>query len=279
VLYQKGNSLGTFYFEYIRHVNRSFEPHMHRHLELIHMRSGKLHLEVDGHMEILTPGMYAWVPSNRVHALRLLAPSVVDVCIFSEDFVPVFAKETEKKKPERYMFCCRDAVDAFAQAELFVENQVPDLYTLKAVLYAIMGDLMQQVSFSKVTGKSEMLLDRIIAYVAENYREDITLKQIADEMGYEVHYVSRCFHSVIPMHFSRFVNLYRVDAAAELLKRHDMSIAEIASESGFQSLRSFNRVFLETTGKTPRNYYERDEASQNYALFEYRSTTADDSLF
>jgi len=271
MLYQKHNSLGTFYFEYLRHVNREFEPHMHRHLELIHVRSGKIILEVDSRTEEIPAGTYAWIPSNRVHALKLAEPSVADICIFSEDYIPVFAKETQKKKPERSTFICRSSVDTFAQTELFVERQVPDLYTLKAVFYAIMGEVIQQIQFVKVTEKSELLLDRIVSYVAENYRENISLKSIADSMGYEVHYVSRCFHSVIPMHFSQFVNLYRVDAATEMLKRSDLSIAEIAAESGFQSIRSFNRVFLEVTGKNPSRYYERRDLEIDDYLQHYPS--------
>ena len=53
------------------------------------------------------------------------------------------------------------------------------------------------------------------------------------------------------MHFSRYVNLYRVERATNLLMNTDMSITEIALSSGFQSIRSFNRVYLELTGLSP----------------------------
>jgi len=257
MLYQKSNSVGTSFFEYICYSDFHFEPHMHRHHELIHVQSGTLLMRLDGHEVEIPKGTYAWIPSNRVHSYETKHASVVDVCIFSEDFVPVFAKEIRAKKPETVTFTCRTSVDSFVRSELFFEKRMPDLYTLKAALYAVTGELMSQIRFVKTTVRSELLLDRIIQYVAEHYREDITLRQVADALGYEVHYLSRGFHAAIPTHFSRYVNLYRVDAAKELLQRADLSISEIASESGFQSLRTFNRVFLEVTGKTPSRYYGR----------------------
>ena len=53
------------------------------------------------------------------------------------------------------------------------------------------------------------------------------------------------------MHFSRFVGWYRVDRARTLLQSTDLPITEVALRSGFQSTRSFNRVYRELTGLTP----------------------------
>jgi len=255
MLYQTKNSVGTFYYEYIRYVDFQFEAHMHRHLELIHVQQGTLLLSLNERTYEVSAGMYAWIPSNCIHAYVTQSESVVDVCIFSEDYVPLFARETRETKPETFLFSCRSSIDCFVREELFVEERIPDIYTLKSALYAITGELMRQIRFTPATGKSEILLDKIIQYVSEHYRESITLSRMADALGYEVHYLSRCFHSSIPMHFSRYVNLYRVDAALELLKHGDLTIEQIAAESGFQSVRSFNRVFLEITGKTPSQYY------------------------
>lgn len=254
MLYQQKNSIGQFYFEFIRYTDFHYEAHMHRHLELIHVREGSLILEIQNRREQIEAGGYAWIPSNSIHRYLTPVSSVVDVCIFSEDFVPAFARETREKKADRSGFSCRSSVTDFADRELFVEGKAPDFYTLKSVLYAVMGELLSQVPFTKVTAKNELLMDRLIRYVAENYKENITLRSAAKVLGYEEHYLSRCFHNVIPMHFSNYVNLFRVDAAKELLQRSDLSVTEIAEQSGFQSIRSFNRVFLEVTGKKPSQF-------------------------
>jgi xylan 1,4-beta-xylosidase len=56
------------------------------------------------------------------------------------------------------------------------------------------------------------------------------------------------------MSFTEFLNSYRLDAALALLTETDKDITEIALESGFQSIRSFNEYFKSRIGTTPVKY-------------------------
>lgn len=174
---------------------------------------------------------------------------------FPEAFIPTFFKEMRGRRAEQVTFTCNEAVRDYAFRVLFSITQMPDRYTLKSALYAMMGQYRAQVPFSPITAKNELLMAKLIEYVAQNFREDISLKSIAREFGYEEHHLSRCFHQVISMHFSQYVNLFRVDAASELLQHTDLPIAEIAMKSGFQTIRNFNRVFLDITGKPPSRQF------------------------
>ena len=254
MIYQTHNSVGQYYFECIRYSNFNFVPHMHRHPEVFCVREGSLAVIMNGKREVFNKGDYGWIPSNFIHAYENIDNSVVDICIYSEDFVPSFSKEIRKKFPDRAKFNCRYTVSRFVNDELFVSDREVDIFTRKAALYAISGEILKQISFSDMSAKNETLTDRIVRYVAENYTENISLKAIAKELGYEERYVSRCFHNTVPMHFSAYVNLFRVDHAIALLQNTDLSVSEVSMESGFQSIRSFNRVFREVTGKTPKDF-------------------------
>lgn len=255
MLYQAKNSVGQAYFECIRYLDFHYEPHMHRHPELFYVREGEIIVELNGRTEVIAKGEYGWISSNSIHAYSTPERSVVDVCIYSEDIVPVFAKTVRELRAGQVKFHCRDSVARFAEAELFVTDREPEVYLLKAALYAVAGEILEQISFTHKNAKNELLMDQLVQYVANNYTENITLKSAAAELGYEEHYLSRCFHNTVPMHFSRYVNLYRVDAATNLLQHTDLPVSEIALQSGFQSIRSFNRVFLEVTGKTPSSFF------------------------
>jgi AraC-like DNA-binding protein len=215
-------------------------------------------LLLQGQEIYLAEGDFAWVPSNWVHAYRRTGESVVDVCVYSEDFVGHFSRENQGLQPERFQFRCRASVAEFADRELFAQDRTPGIYEVKAALYAILGDFSSQVNFSGTVEKRTQIIDRLTHYVVENHRENITLKSAAKALGYEEHYLSRCFHQVIPMHFSRYVNLYRVDTAMELLQNENLTMGEIAESSGFQSVRSFNRAFRMITGKAPSDVYRQD---------------------
>ena len=50
------------------------------------------------------------------------------------------------------------------------------------------------------------------------------------------------------------LNQYRTSYALELLRDSDLSLTEIAFESGFQSIRSFDHVFRQSLGRSPKDF-------------------------
>ena len=69
--------------------------------------------------------------------------------------------------------------------------------------------------------------------------------------------------------FNRFINLYRIQHAQNLLadpRESDQPILEIALASGFASLGPFNRAFKDRTGQTPRAYRSACVSARNGEL-------------
>ena len=95
----------------------------------------------------------------------------------------------------------------------------------------------------------------MLLYISEHYRENITLESMARELGYESHYISRCFHTHLSKNFKEFVNEYRIHYAKHLISSPErMTMTEIAFLSGFQSVRNFNRVYKSIEGTEPRRH-------------------------
>lgn len=251
MVYQTANSVGQGFFECIRYRDFNWVPHMHRHPELILVREGEVVARVEGRREVIPAGACALVLSNRVHSYESPRGSLADVCIISEDFAPSFFKSIKGKRPETTLFICRPSVLEYAKTELFCPDRTPDPLLLKSAFYGVLADYRAQTTFREVPAENPSVFDRIVQYVAEHYADNITLSRMAEDLGYEQHYLSRCFHGRVPMHFSTYVNQFRVDVATDLLRNTDLPITRIALQSGFQSIRSFNRVYRELTGKSP----------------------------
>ena len=81
-----------------------------------------------------------------------------------------------------------------------------------------------------------------------------SLFDIAEKLGYNYHYLSKKFNKTFSMSFTEYLNSYRLEQALTLLTETDFNITEIAIESGFQSIRSFNEIFKQHTGTTPAKY-------------------------
>lgn len=90
-----------------------------------------------------------------------------------------------------------------------------------------------------------------IDYVHEKAGYPIMLEDIAKAVSLSPCYFSRVFKRTVGSSFSRFVNEVRIERAERLLATTRKTIAEIALESGFDSLWTFNRAFQSIRGATP----------------------------
>ncbi len=92
-------------------------------------------------------------------------------------------------------------------------------------------------------------------YIKNNLTaDDLSQSAMARLAGVNKDYFSRIFHSITGMNYNKWLNTVRLEKATELLADSDMSLTEVAMHSGFQSISSFNRVFREDKGMSPREY-------------------------
>ncbi len=97
-------------------------------------------------------------------------------------------------------------------------------------------------------------IDVIFKHVNENFKEHITLDEIADRVSMTVPAFCRYFKKVTGKTFTKLVNEYRVVHATKLLSESQMSITEICYECGFNNFSHFNKLFKEFTGKSASKY-------------------------
>ena len=122
------------------------------------------------------------------------------------------------------------------------------------LLHLIFNELIKKSEFKERVRSNNSLYHSAINYIAENFRNDITLTDMAKSLGYHEKYLSSTLHSLTKLNFRSFLATYRINHAKNLLKGTEETIAQIAMESGFSSLNTFNRVFKSITGKTPSEY-------------------------
>lgn len=99
----------------------------------------------------------------------------------------------------------------------------------------------------------DVRLQRMLNYVLTNYQENISLSDLADQMYVSVSTLSRLFKKGTGMQFTDYVNQVRMQNAMWDLVRTDKNIVKIAMDSGYSNLSTFNRVFKEINGVSPRN--------------------------
>lgn len=95
---------------------------------------------------------------------------------------------------------------------------------------------------------------KVLSYITKNFRKSLTLDMLSDELGINKYYISRIFSKTIKISFRSYLGKLRCNYAASLIKTSNRDFNSIAEESGFESIRSFYRVFKEIYGMTPAEY-------------------------
>ena len=119
--------------------------------------------------------------------------------------------------------------------------------------YAI-REYREQFKTDRVADQAWSHMRIICNYIAEHSSEDITETDVAAAVGLSPHYFSRLFKKYMQTSFPSYLSAVRVRTALRLLADDELSITECAYSAGFQSTTTFNRVFHEVTGYTPREY-------------------------
>lgn len=94
----------------------------------------------------------------------------------------------------------------------------------------------------------------LLEYVHQNFLEKLTLEELANKFGVSVPYISRYFKKNVGKGFLDYLHELRIERAVGMLKSTNMSVIDISVEVGFESYRTFSRVFREVKGKTPSEF-------------------------
>ncbi len=111
-----------------------------------------------------------------------------------------------------------------------------------------------------ITDRSEERLEAVIAYLGEHYNRPLSRENLAARHGMSADHLSRTFHAYTGMKITDYVNRLRVDYARGELVATDRPVIDIALDAGFESLRTFNRVFARVEGTSPTAYRARKRA-------------------
>ncbi len=103
----------------------------------------------------------------------------------------------------------------------------------------------------------DVLLEKINLYVRSHLFETLTIGALAGALGYSVSHLRSVFRTRLGVSLGRYIRESRLSEAAKLLQSTEMSIADVARESGFDSIFTFSRAFKKTYGMPPKAYSKR----------------------
>ncbi|MBP3359402.1 MAG: helix-turn-helix domain-containing protein [Clostridia bacterium] len=249
ILHQQKNSIGNYTYNVRIYETVAIPSHIHKNYEMIYVIEGSVELVINGALYNVYAGFAMIIPSYFIHSVNMES-SKVWIAVFSADFISSFVKThgTNFFSPFRFSEKAAD----FLENSLFIETTF-ELFHLKACLYLVCNECLNN---SHIIHKDNDLdfIQKVVEYTSQNLCYNISMKDICTHLGYEYHYFSTLFHRHFSLNFNEFVNMYRYNIACELLLCTDNDVSQIAHDSGFGSIRNFNRSFKRLSGMTPTEY-------------------------
>ena len=229
--------------------NFNFPTHLHQSFELIVIRSGEMEVTIDNNLYSLKKGESVLIFPHQLHSLSSKNCEHM-LCIFSPELVKEYSSKVVNKKPVCNMVLLNkyliDALD-----NLLVDSSA---FEKKGILYSICAEFAKNAEYEKRLSSEESLLQNIFEFVEKNYNDNCELLSLAENTGYSYSYLSRYFKNITGISFNTYKNRYRINKACYLMDNFNYSILHCALESGYKSIRSFNRNFKNTLGITPIEY-------------------------
>ena len=96
---------------------------------------------------------------------------------------------------------------------------------------------------------------RAIRYIYDMFKSsDFTIGELAEKLHFTPTYLSKLFRKEMGTTPQLYLLNVRLEYAADLLLGNDLSIAEVAADSGFNSTAYFIKQFKNKYGTTPKKY-------------------------
>ena len=164
--------------------------------------------------------------------------------------------------------------------ELFQENQfseerkldheVERLYSctnLKQILAITQENIKEYEEFlERSMSESRDEVAAVKNYIYNHYAEDLNLETLAEKVYLSSGYLSFIFKKETGMNLNRFIRVFRMEKAKELLCTTNMKVAMVSEKVGFANSSYFCRSFREYYGSSPESYRkgnnEDEEASE-----------------
>jgi len=233
-------------------TNLNFPEHFHTNIEFCHVFDGELEVKLNGKQYLLKKDDNILILPRQNHSFVTNNYSKSYLCVFSSDFVMAFYGKMQNTK-QSYAFKNPVFGNITAQEiEAFMCSNC--LYFQKSFFYKLCSYACQNGLQSMEDDANFTIDKRIIEFITLNFSQNITIKSLSRQFGYNEHYLSSFFQKTFDCGFNTYLNNIRLNHALKILIETTKNITQISIDCGFGSIRNFNRAFLKKFNTTPKKY-------------------------
>lgn len=223
------------------------------HCALIVKRQGRSVYTVSGRSYTADSNNIVFLPSGTEYDIEVDKCgecTVIEFDIQNSENVPVCSYFIDNES---------DIIKAAKNIQHYWSLQGPAYHSkCLSELYSLITQISTIDSYTYSLAGKYRLIHRSVKYIEANFaRQDLYTPMLADMSGMGETYYRSIFISVFNMAPARYIQVYRVGKAKELLINSQGSVEDIAVAVGFANSSYFCKVFKNLTGMTPSEFAEK----------------------
>ncbi len=246
--------------------NDLMPKHFHKNYEIIIAVEGNCDCLTNDKKYRISAGEAFFICPLQMHEIKPGKNSIIWRVNFNDNIILTVSQSIDGRIPKKPNFKLNKNTlsysiklleDTFGKDSTRLERIVPfeNRMRIKGMLYIVLADFLDSATLIS-TPKTDTVAAEIALYISNNYKNNISLKDIAKEKGYAYQYLSRTFNKHMGMNFKHMLNHYRAQCAFAMLQDTNLPVSYVGFECGFQSIRSFNQVCRDIFGMTPKEIRE-----------------------
>lgn len=264
---------GILPFKIIIHNSSALQitKHWHRALEIDFTIHGEGDYLTSGHKTHLSDGDFIIINSGEVHGVENIGPG--DARRSITILVP-FEFLNELLPEISHLYFVSQITDQ--EIMLKVKTELTRIYQLwtnqhdhenkieiLGHFYLLMALLLRNFVVPKKNiicfndARKQDKVKDIINFLTANYRDSLTLDEVADHFGLSKAYLDRLFKTEVQTSLIHYLQLIRLQHAYDLLVNTDLPVAVIADQCGFANVRSLQKIFKDVYSATPSTYRKK----------------------
>ena len=233
-------------------------PHLHQTLELVYVMKGSLELGVGLELFHMEEGDIGLVFPDVIHHCQVFSEQYSEVLYINipTRTLGTYEELLKRKAPVYPVIKYGELPSEIYPAIQSMKGSVPkNIWIVQAYLQVIFARCIPLLT---LTEKSQVgsndLIYQTVSYISANFRKSFLLEDMAKDLGVSKYVLSRVFSKTFHRNFNQYLNDARLGYAKQRLENTNDPITNICLDSGFESQRTFNRVFKEKYMVSPSEY-------------------------
>ena len=248
-------------------------PHLHQTLELVYVMKGSLELGVGLELFHMEEGDIGLVFPDVNHHCQVFSEQYSEVLYINipTRTLGTYEELLKRKAPVYPVIKYGELPSEIYPAIQSMKGSVPkNIWIVQAYLQVI---FVRCIPLLTLTEKSQVgsndLIYQTVSYISANFRKSFLLEDMAKDLGVSKYVLSRVFSKTFHRNFNQYLNDARLGYAKQRLENTNDPTTNICLDSGFESQRTFNRVFKEKYMVSPSEYRRKlYEDLEKVILFE-----------